>query len=36
MLVCDIYNKSSWAKVYNVCEWGRDGVMFMCHVCSCG
>jgi len=27
--VCDIYNKSSWPKVC-VCEWGRDGVMFMC------
>ena len=29
MLVCDICSKSSWAKVH-VCEWGRDGVMFMC------
>ena len=29
MLLCDIYNKSSWAKAC-VCEWGRDEVMFMC------
>jgi len=28
MCVCDIYNKL--AEQRYVCEWDRDGVMFMC------
>jgi len=28
-MVCDIYNKSGWAKAQYLCGWGTDVVMFM-------